>query len=335
MTLSRQIVLRERPVGAPSPANFRLESVEVPAPVENEVQVRNLWMSVDPYMRRRLYEDAGYAASYSVGLPLEGAAVGEVTLSKDPEFPVGTLVQSSLGWRERCNATPAQLRRLDTGTLPPEVFLAEAGTTGLAAYIGMVRIADVKAGESVFVSAAAGAVGLVACQIALARGCHVVGSAGGRAKCDHLEALGVHRTIDYQATPDLTTALRRAADQGIDAYFDNVGGSHLQAALEAAKPFARFALCGMISQGSGKVPPSSPPPNNLLLAITKRITLRGFLVADHAHETDGFLREMSSWIASGRVKPTSTVRVGLESAADALLDLFRGANTGKMLVKLY
>ncbi len=332
--VSRQIVLHERPTGAPALSNFRLETVELPPPAENQVQVRNLWMSVDPYMRRRLYDDAGYTSSFVLGQPLEGAAVGRVTATNDPGYPIGTLVLSGLGWREAFNAPVSALNRLKIGDLPPEVFLAEAGTTGLAAYVGLMRIAGIKTKETIFISAAAGAVGLVACQIALAQGCTVIGSAGGHEKCEYLTSIGVHRVIDYHAARSLSAALREAAGSGIDVYFDNVGGEHLQAALDVANTFARFVLCGMISQGSGRVAASSPPPSNLLLAITKRIRLQGFIVGDYLSETDTFAAEMSSWIKAGRVKPKATTKIGLESAPAALLDLFRGANLGKMLVRL-
>jgi NADPH-dependent curcumin reductase CurA len=331
---SKRVVLLERPTDAPSLANFGIEDFGLDAPRANEVQVRNLWMSVDPYMRRRLYSEPGYTSSFSVGQPLDGAAVGVVTASNDARFPVGTTVSSFFGWREGFNCSGGQLQTLQGDGLPPEVYLAEAGTTGLAAYVGLLKIAAIQSRETLFVSAAAGAVGLATCQIALAQGCTVIGSAGGTAKCEYLKSIGVHHTIDYHATPDLTAALRAAAVDGIDVYFDNVGGDHLQAALDAAKPFARFVLCGMISQGSGRVTPSSPPPSNLLLAITKRLRLQGFIVGDHAGDTEAFLTAMAGWIATGKVKATSTIRVGLEAAPAALLDLFRGANLGKMLVRL-
>jgi NADPH-dependent curcumin reductase CurA len=331
---SRQIVLRARPTGTPSAENFGLETIDVPEPAEGEIQVRNTWMSVDPYMRRRMFDDPGYTSAFGLGQPLDGSAIGEVTASNDPRVAVGTIVLSAFGWRERFNTTRSKLKQVQLNGLPPEVFLAEAGTTGLAAYVGLLRIANLVANETVFVSAAAGAVGLVACQISLARGCTVIASAGGEMKCDYLKSLGVQHTIDYQSTANLTDALKSAAGEGIDVYFDNVGGDHLQAALEAARPFARFVLCGMISQGSGRVAPTSPPPSNLLLAVTKRLRLQGFIVGDHADEADAFMQEMSEWIAAGKIKPKCTVRTGLANAPAALIDLFRGANIGKMLVKI-
>jgi NADPH-dependent curcumin reductase CurA len=331
---SRQIVLRRRPAKELALDDFALETVSLPALSAEQIQVRNLWMSVDPYMRRRMFEDTGYAASFELGKPLEGAAIGEVVESRDESFPVGSLVESSKGWRERFNTERASLKKLDARGLPPEIFLAEAGSTGLAAYVGLTHIAGVKAGERLFVSAAAGAVGSVACQIGIALGCTVIASAGGAAKRDYLESIGIPHVIDYRATTDLAGSLARVAPDGIDVYFDNVGGEHLQAALEVARPFARFALCGMISQGSGKITPTSPPPANLLLAVTKRIRLQGFIVGDYAHEAGAFAQDMSAWIANGQIKPKSTVRIGISNAPAALMDLFKGANIGKMLVKL-
>jgi NADPH-dependent curcumin reductase CurA len=276
MTTSREIRLKSRLVGMPTIDNFELVTVSLPDPARNEVQVKNLWMSVDPYMRGRMVDRTSYnphlplgeaasardirevAASNSImygwrprfhlGEALQGGAIGEVVASEDPRFKPGDLVSSMFGWRERFNTPANTVEKLDTLGLPPQAFLGVAGVTGLTAWGGLLKIAALKSGDVVFVSAAAGAVGSVACQIAKLKRHTVIGSAGGANKCAFLRDIGVDHVIDYKATSNLTDALLRAAPNGIDVYFDNVGGNHLEAALAAANRFARFVLCGMISQ---------------------------------------------------------------------------------------
>jgi hypothetical protein len=331
-TTSREIRLKSRPQGLPTAANFELASVTLPAPGPGEVQVRNTWMTVDPYMRGRMNDVQSYVPPFQIGEALQGGAVGEVTASNDPAFKAGDLVQSFFGWREAFNAPAAAVQKLDTHGLPPQAFLGAAGMPGLTAYAGLLRVAALKDGDVVFVSAAAGAVGQVVCQIAKLKGHTVIGSAGGAEKAAYLKSLGVDHVIDYKAEKDLTAALLRAAPGGIDVYFENVGGAHMEAALNAAKPFARFALCGMISQyndtdlGSGI--------RGLIQAVGKQIKLEGFIVSSHNDMLPDFLKDMSSWIASGKLQARETVEVGIERAPDAFLKLFKGENLGKMLVKL-
>jgi NADPH-dependent curcumin reductase CurA len=305
MITSREIRLKSRPVGMPTVDNFELVTVSVPAPTLGEVQVKNLWMSVDPYMRGRMVDRTSYdhlplsdatpareigeaAASnstmygwrplFQLGEALQGGAIGEVVASEDPRFKPGDLVSSMFGWRERFNAPASTLEKLDTLGLPPQAFLGVAGVTGLTAWSGLLKIAALKSGDVVFVSAAAGAVGSVACQIAKLKGHTVIGSAGGANKCAFLRNIGVDHVIDYKSTSNLTEALLRAAPNGIDVYFDNVGGNHLEAALAAANRFARFVLCGMISQYNTVGLPEGP--RNIMFvinasgwkALTSRIT---------------------------------------------------------------
>ncbi|HXQ47306.1 MAG TPA: NADP-dependent oxidoreductase, partial [Caulobacteraceae bacterium] len=246
-TTSREIRLKSRPVGLPTPANFELASVAVPDPAAGEVTVRNLWMTVDPYMRGRMNDAVSYTPPFQLGQAMQGGAVGEVVASKADALKPGDLVSSFFGWREAFNAPAGALEKLETHGLPPQAFLGAAGMPGLTAYVGLLKIAALKDGDVVFVSAAAGAVGQIVCQIAKLKGHTVIGSAGGAEKIAYLKEIGVDHAIDYKAEKDLTAALLRAAPGGIDVYFDNVGGSHLEAALMAAKPFARFALCGMIA----------------------------------------------------------------------------------------
>ena len=329
---SREIRLQSRPAGAPSADNFALAEVELPAPADGEVQVRNLWMSVDPYMRGRMTDRPSYVPPFQIGQPLQGGAVGEVVASRAEGFAPGDLVLSMLGWREGFNAPAGALQKLDTHGLPPQAFLGVAGMPGMTAWVGLTRIAALQEGETVFVSAAAGAVGSIACQIAKVKGCTVIGSAGGPDKTAWLREIGVDHAIDYRAEPDLTAALARAAPKGINVYFDNVGAGHLEAALNALRPFGRAALCGMIAQYNDERP--TPGPSNLAMAVGKRLRLQGFIVSDHTAETPAFLQEMAGWIRGGHIKWRDTLDEGIDAAPGAFLKLFSGDKVGKMLVKL-
>jgi NADPH-dependent curcumin reductase CurA len=357
---SREIRLKSRLVGMPSANNFELVTVPVPRPASGEVQVRNLWMTVDPYMRGRMADRAIYARSsrpgkevpegaiaeipasnstmygwrpsFQVGEVLEGGAIGEVAASDDPRFKPGDLVSSWFGWRERFNAPAASLQQLDTVGLPPQAFLGVAGMPGLTAWVGLLKIAMPRPGDVVFVSAASGAVGSVACQIAKLKGHTVIGSAGGAAKCAFVKDIGVDHVIDYKAAGDLTEALLHVAPAGIDVYFENVGGEHLEAALAAANPFARFAICGMISQYNATELPTGP--RNIMFVMGKSLRLEGYDIATYLDFMPEFQREMTSWIQEGKVTWRETVDHGIENAPAAFLKLFKGENFGKMLVKL-
>ncbi|MBU1375445.1 MAG: NADP-dependent oxidoreductase [Alphaproteobacteria bacterium] len=332
MTQSREIHLRSRPQGLPVPENFELVDVVVAQPGPGQAQVRNLWMTVDPYMRGRMNDVKSYTPPFQIGHPLDGGAVGEVIASNDPTLHVGDLVKSNLGWREVFNAPASGLEKLIAPDLPPEAFLSVAGMPGLTAYAGLLRVAALKPGDVVFVSGAAGAVGSMVCQIAKLRGHKVVASAGGPEKVRFLQDLGVDVAIDYKAAPDLTAAVLAAVPEGIDVYFDNVGGDHLQAAIAAARPRARFAMCGMISMYNATAP--TPGPSNLAGIITKSLRLEGFIVNDHADLAPEFYRALMGWRTEGRLQWKETIRHGLESAPDAFIGLFRGENLGKMLVKI-
>jgi NADPH-dependent curcumin reductase CurA len=306
--------------------------VELPDPAPGEVQVRNHWMTVDPYMRGRMNDVRSYVPPFQIGEPLQGGAVGEVIASNDPAFAVGETVQSFFGWREAFNAPAGAVQKLDTHGLPPQAFLGVAGMPGLTAYVGLLHTAALKDGDVVFVSAAAGAVGQIVAQIAKLKGHRVIGSAGGPDKVAYLKTIGVDHVIDYKAESDLTAALLRAAPEGIDVYFDNVGGAHLEAALVAARPFARFALCGAISQYNAT--DLGPGVRGLIMAIGKQLRLEGFIVSSHAHLQPAFIADMAGWIAEGKVTWRETVEDGIDSAPSAFLKLFSGENIGKMLVKL-
>jgi NADPH-dependent curcumin reductase CurA len=332
MTTSREIRLKSRPRGEPTAENFELAEVALPPPGPGEVQVRNSWMTVDPYMRGRMNDVRSYVPPFQIGQALQGGAVGEVTASNDPAFKAGDLVQSFFGWREAFNAPAGTVQKLETHGLPPQAFLGVAGMPGMTAYVGLLKTAGLKDGDVVFVSAAAGAVGQVVCQIAKLKGHTVIGSAGGADKAAYLKEIGVDHVIDYKAEPDLTAALARAAPDGIDVYFDNVGGTHLEAALMAARPFARFALCGMISQYNAT--DMGPGVRGLIMAVGKQLKLEGFIVSSHADLQPAFIADMSAWIAEGKVTWRETVEEGIANAPAAFLKLFSGENLGKMLVRI-
>ncbi len=332
MVTSREIRLKSRPVGMPSAENFELATVPVPVPGPGEVQVKNLWMTVDPYMRGRMIDRASYVPPFQLGEPLQGGAIGEVVASNGPRFKRGDLVSSMFGWREAFNAPAGNLQKLDTFGLPPQAFLGVAGMPGLTAWVGLLKIAALKPGDVVFVSAAAGAVGSVVCQIAKIKSHTVIGSAGGAEKVAFLKEIGVDHVIDYKATGDLAAALLQAAPNGIDVYFDNVGGEHLEAALTAANRFARFAECGMISRYNVAGVPTGP--RNIILVVGKSLRLEGFIVSNHFNLQPEFQKDMAGWIRDGKITWKETVEHGIENAPRAFLKLFNGENLGKLLVKL-
>lgn len=332
MTTVKEIRLKSRPTGMPTRDNFETASVELRDPGPGEVQVKNLWMTVDPYMRGRMNDVKSYAPPFALGEVMNGGAIGQVTASKDAGFKEGDLVSSQFGWREAFTAPANQVQKLDPRGLPPQAFLGVAGMPGLTAYAGLLRIAALKDGDVVFVSGAAGAVGSLVCQIAKAKGHRVIGSAGGPDKVRFLKEIGVDHAIDYKAEKDLTAAVLAGSADGIDVYFDNVGGAHLEAALNTAKLFARFAICGMISIYNAATP--QPGPSNLAQLIGKNIRMEGFIVSHHFDLMPKFIEELSGWVKEGKVKWHETVFEGIDKAPDAFLGLFSGENTGKMLVKL-
>jgi NADPH-dependent curcumin reductase CurA len=328
---NREIRLRARPSGPVGPEHFELAETTLPEPGEGEVLLRNTWMSVDPYMRGRMNPGRSYIAPFAVGAPLEGSALGVVEVSKAPNLAPGDIVRHFRGWRDYAVLPAAETEKVQTNGLPPQLWLGPLGVPGLTAYVGLLRIGRARAGETAFVSGAAGAVGSLACQIAKSLGCRVVGSAGSEEKLEWLRReVGVDAAIDYRS-PRLAADLAAACPNGIDVYFDNVGGAQLEAALALANDHARFALCGMISGYDGA---PAPGPSNLDLAVTRRITLQGFIVIDHGDLAREFEARMRAWISEGKIAWRETVMEGLEAAPQAFMGLFRGANTGKMLVRL-
>jgi NADPH-dependent curcumin reductase CurA len=328
---NRDIRLRRRPSGLPQPSDFELVESPIPTAAKGQILIRNLFMSVDPYMRGRMSDRKSYVAPYQVGEVLQGGAVGRVATAND-RFAVGDYVLSQNGWREWFVSDGSDLMKVDPTVAPIQAWLGALGMPGLTAYAGLTRIGGIKADDRVFVSGAAGAVGSIAVQIARAKGCEiVVGSAGSADKCAWLKQIGALDAINYKEV-DIGAALERTMPGGIDLYFENVGGRHLEAALGAMREHGRIVVCGLIDQYNNEEPP--PGPRNLGLVLTRKLTMRGFIVLDHIDLRDQFLADMREWIADGKMTWRETIVDGIEKAPEALIGLFRGANTGKMLVRL-
>ena len=328
--MARAWHLMSRPIGMPTPDNFALKEIALPALDDGMVRVKNHFLSVDPYMRGRMNDTKSYVPPFALDAPMEGGAVGEVVESRDPGFKPGDTVMHMLGWRDEAVAPASALNKLPDLGVAPQAFLGILGLTGGTAYFGLLEAASAKEGDIVFVSAAAGAVGSAVVQIAKARGMTVIGSAGGAVKCDYVRSLGADEVIDYKAGP-LVKSLEAAAPKGIDVYFDNVGGDHLDAALAHARKDARFAICGMIDYYNRGEPAMF---RYIMRVIGMRIRLQGFIWTDYLGHMGDFYRDMGGWIANGQVKSRETVVDGLEQTPEAFLGLFSGKNTGKMLVKL-
>jgi len=328
--MARAWHLKSRPNGMPNQDNFELKDVTLPPLAEGQVRVRNLWLSVDPYMRGRMNDVKSYVPPFQVGEPVEGGAIGEVIESKADGLKPGELVQHMSGWRDEAVLDQRTANKLPELGAPTQQFLGVLGVTGITAYFGLLDAAQAKAGDIVFVSAAAGAVGSVVVQVAKAKGMRVIASAGGAEKCEWVRSLGADEVIDYKAGPILK-GLAAAAPQGIDVYFDNVGGDHLDAAFAVARTNARFAICGMIEGYNDATPASFRFIQRIIAA---RIMIKGFIVLDYFPRLAEFYAEMAPWLASGAVQSRETVVKGLERTPEAFLGLFSGANTGKMLVKL-
>ena len=328
--MARAWYLMSRPQGLPQQDNFALKEFDLPPVDDGQMRVRNRWLSVDPYMRGRMNDVKSYVPPFQLGEPMDGGAIGEVVESRADGFAPGDLVQHMAGWRDEAVVPARMAQKLPDLDAAPELFLGVLGVTGLTAYFGLLDAASARQGDVVFVSAAAGAVGSVVVQVAKAKGMTVIGSAGGPEKCEFVRSLGADLVVDYKAGPILKS-LAAVAPDGIDVYFDNVGGDHLDAAFALARQNARFAICGMIEGYNDPTPPSF---RFIMRTIAMRIRLKGFIVFDYFPRMAEFYAEMGPWVANGTVKSKETVVEGLDSTLDAFLGLFDGANTGKMLVKL-
>jgi NADPH-dependent curcumin reductase CurA len=328
---SREIRLASRPRGLPTAANFALAQTELEPLQDQQVLVRNLFMSVDPYMRGRMNDGKSYVPPFELGKPLDGGAVGEVIKSRAREFKPGDAVTSNFGWREYFMASPKELHPVSRDAQPLSVYLGALGMTGMTAWAGL-NLVEVKAGDVIFISGAAGAVGNVAGQLAKLRGCRVIGSAGSMAKVMFLrEECGFDVAFDYKTAPVLEQ-LNLEAPDGIDVYFDNVGGKTLEAALSALRVHGRIIACGGISGYNEEKP--RPGPSNLFNMITKRLTMKGLIVRDWLDRQGEFEKEVGGYFRAGKLKNKETVVEGIEQAVGAFIGLFEGKNVGKMVVKL-
>ena len=338
--MAREWHLVNRPVGLPDDSNFSLVESPDAFLTDGEFRVKNSWLSVDPYMRGRMNDAKSYSDPFALNEPMTGGAVGEIVESSNADYPVGAKVLHMAGWREHAvfgrgapaaGMPPVKLPNLG---VPDQHWLSILGMPGGTAWFGLLKVAEAKTGEVVFVSAAAGAVGSTVTQIAKAKGMKVIGSAGGADKCAWVKELGAHAVMDYKAgpvLPQLLAALKEMGESGIDVYFDNVGGEHFDAALATSREWARFAVCGMIDVYNDF---KAQPMQYLPMIIGKRITIKGFLYPDFYSEVGAFNADMAGLITSGAVKGRETVMQGIETAPEAFRGLFTGANTGKMLVKL-
>ena len=332
---NREIHLKSRPHGMPTAANFELVETPVPRPGSGQFLVRNVWMSVDPYMRGRMMDRESYVPPFQIGQPLDGGSVGQVVESKHPGFTAGDYVCGFAGggWREFYVSDGTMMQKVDPKLAPLQAYLGVMGMPGMTAYTSLLRIGEPKAGETVFVSAAAGAVGSVVCQIAKLKGCRVVGSVGSNDKVRWLlDEAGIEAAVNYRTCGDLLAAVRKECPRGIDIYYENVGGAHLEVALELMNKYGRLVMCGMISMYNDVEPP--PGPRNLVYVVGKSLKMQGFIVSDFLDMVPQFFADMGAWVGAGKIKWRDTVVDGIENAPQAFLGLFKGDNIGKMLVRL-
>ena len=335
--INRRVVLKSRPPAEPTPGNFEIVEAALPKPADGEILCRTIWLSLDPYMRGRMKDVRSYAAPVEIGGVMVGGTVSEVLESRHPDFKAGDLVLGYGGWQTHHVAAaggrpgPFGPLKLDPNAAPISAALGVLGMPGLTAYVGLLDIGQPKAGETVVVSAAAGAVGSAVGQIAKLKGARVVGVAGSPDKCSYVvKELGFDACVSYRTT-DLSGALRAQCPQGIDVYFDNVGGDVLKAVLPQVNPFARIPLCGHIAQYSAAELPAGP---NLGIVVGMRVKIQGFIVSDHADRFGDFQRDMSGWVREARVKYHEDVAEGLDSAPQAFIGMLQGKNLGKQLVRV-
>ncbi len=332
-TKSQQIVLASRPEGVPTQSNFKMGSADVPPIQDGEFLVKNDWMSVDPYMRGRMKDSDSYVPPFQIDQPLEGGCIGKVVESRNEKFNEGEYVLGNLGWREYWKSSGEGVTVIDPDLAPVQAYLGALGMTGMTAWVGLNKIAKLKPGSTVFVSAASGAVGSIVCQLAKAKDCKVIGSAGKQSKIDWLlDKAGIDACINYKETKDLAADLAKYAPDGIDVYFDNVGGDHLEAALDVMKDFGCCVECGMISTYNATEPPAAP--RNLFKVIGKRVRMQGFIVRDHLDAQAEFFADMAPLIKADKIVWEETVADGLESSPSAFIGLFDGDNLGKQLVRI-
>jgi NADPH-dependent curcumin reductase CurA len=333
--ISRGYALKSRPKGTPSLDCFELQTETLAPIAEGQFIIKNLWLSVDPYMRGRMSDAESYVPPFQLGELMQGSAIGEVVESKHPDFNVGDKVNSMLGWREYAVSNGDMVQKLPPTSLPEQSFLGVAGMPGLTAWVGLNIIGELNDGETVLVSAASGAVGSLVCQFAKNRGCRVIGSAGSAEKIAWLKSLGVDAVVnykDYNTAAELTAALAEHCPNGVDVCYENVGGDHLEAALNLLNRHGRMAVCGMIDLYNAE--DAKAGPNNLVNIVKNSLKIQGFIVSEHWDHYPSYLAQLSQWVKDGKVSWKETVRQGIESTPEAFLGLFKGENMGKMLVQL-
>lgn len=330
---NKQVCLASRPSGWVTPENFSVREVEVGEPSDGEVLVRNLFMSVDPYMRGRMNDVKSYVPPFQLGEVLQAGVVGEVLSSEYDELSKGDYVTGMLGWENYSIADGRTLRKLPPGKAPLSWHLGILGMPGMTAYVGLTQIADAKSGEHLFVSAASGAVGSVVGQLGKILGCRVAGSAGSDEKVALLkEEFGYDAAFNYKSSDSLLQSVQEVCPQGVDVSFENVGGEQMEAVLWCMRDFGRIALCGMIADYNAEEPP--PGPRGMMLMIGRRLTMRGFIVTDHPEACEEYVIKAIQWVADGKLKYRETITEGVENAPQAFIDLLKGGKTGKQLVQL-
>ena len=332
--ISKYVALKNYiPTGLPKETDFEIKSKEISINEEKNILVSNSWISVDPYMRARMTERKNYKPPFKIGEEMEGYAIGKVEISNDKSFNVGDLVFSSQGMRDNFVCSADKLKKLKAIDIPIQSYLGPLGMTGHTAYIGLLKHGELKAGQTVLVSSAGGSVGSTVCQIAKNLGCKVIASTGSDEKVDWLKnELKVDYAFNYKKVENLVLHLKEICPDGFDLYFDNVGGDFLESAIFQMKNFGRIVVCGRISQMNVTTPGSGI--KNMAHVLVKRLTIKGFLIFDHENEREPFETDMLKWLSEGKVKFKETIYTGIESAPKSFIDLLKGKNTGKMLVKI-
>ena len=329
---TQTILLASRPQGEPTAEHFQFETRDIPSPASGQVLLKTCYVSVDPYMRGRMSDAKSYIAPFEVGKPIVGGVVAEVMESQSEKLPVGSLVVGNLAWQEYNVADATAVQQIPADKAPISYFLGLLGMPGLTAYFGLLDICQPKAGETVVVSGAAGAVGMVVGQLAKIHGARVIGTAGSDEKVAYLKELGFGEAINYKTTPDIAQALAAAAPNGIDCYFDNVGGAITDAVYDLLNKHARIALCGQISTYNATEVPVGPRPEGKLLKTSAK--LQGFIVSDYLNRWPEGVKQLTEWYSQGKLKFEETVTEGFDQIPAAFLGLFKGENTGKAVVKV-
>jgi NADPH-dependent curcumin reductase CurA len=332
---AKRVVLVSRPGGEPKPSDFRIEEYAVPTPGAGQVLLRTIWLSLDPYMRGRMSEGPSYAAPVPIGGVMEGGTVCEVIASNNPAFAKGDVVLARAGWQTHALSEGKDLRKIDPKLAPVSTALGVLGMPGMTAYTGLLDIGKPQASETVVVAAASGAVGSAVGQIARIKGARAIGIAGGKDKCDYVKnELGFDDCLDHR-DPNLALGLKEACPKGIDVYFENVGGAVFEAVFPLLNAFARIPVCGLIAHyNDTKASAPKWAPSLMSAVLTKRLTIRGFIVSDFAARHGDFLSDMSQWVREGKVKHREFVTEGLDNAPGAFMGLLKGANFGKQLVRV-